>query len=60
MALTTKAGSHDFAQELQEKMKKRGYTNLNFGIGQMTPVPQFQITVRKDKRNGNSVIVYVD
>ena len=45
MALSYAAGSADFATELAELMKKRGYSKVSVSVGTRSPIPKKGVTL---------------
>jgi hypothetical protein len=58
-AITSGAGSPDFATELGNKMKQRGYTKIILGVGQMSPIPRKGVTLTR-LRNQVTLLVNID
>ncbi len=59
MAISSGAGSADFATELKEAMKKFGYKKITVGVGQRAPIPKKGVTLDTMFKK-KSLIINVD
>jgi hypothetical protein len=59
MAITSGAGSGDFATELNEMMKKRGYAKTSVGVETRAPLPPKGVTL-DTSRHQITLHIYVD
>lgn len=59
MAVSTGAGSADFATELATMMRKRGYNKISVGVGQIAPIPKKGVTL-DNMRGDQTLLVNID
>lgn len=58
-AISTGAGSYDFAQELLQKLQDKGYTKIGVGVMQRAPAPPKGVSL-DTSRGKKTIMVNID